>query len=67
MYMYLLFFRFVGVPDFAPGKWVGVELEERQGKNNGVVNGKVYFKCADNHGLFVRSSQLQVSFENERP
>ena len=55
-------FRFLGSTDFAPGKWVGVELEDgRQGKNNGTVNGKEYFKCADNRGIFVRSSQLQVS------
>lgn len=51
----------MGATDFAPGKWVGVELEERQGKNNGVMNGKEYFKCTENHGLFVRSSQLQVT------
>lgn len=61
MYMYIVR-RFIGSTEFAPGKWVGVELEEGQaGKNNGVVNGKEYFKCSGNRGLFVRSSQLQVS------
>ena len=55
--------RFVGITEFSPGKWVGVELEEGQvgGKNNGVVNGNEYFKCTGNRGLFVRSTQLQVS------
>ena len=47
--------------DFAPGKWIGVEVEDGPGKNNGVVNGKEYFKCTDNRGIFVRSSQVQVS------
>ena len=45
---------------FAPGKWVGVELDEALGKNNGVVQGKTYFNCRDNHGIFVRQQQLQV-------
>ena len=52
----------MGSTEFAPGKWVGVELEEGQGKNNGSVNGKEYFKCSGNRGLFVRPSQLQVSW-----
>ena len=45
---------------FAPGKWVGVELDEALGKNNGVVQGKTYFNCRDNHGIFVRQQQLLV-------
>lgn len=53
-------YRFMGTTDFAPGKWVGVELFEARGKNNGIVNGKEYFKCPDQHGLFLRSSQIQV-------
>lgn len=28
------------------------------GKNDGKVNGKRYFKCADQHGLFVKPSSL---------
>ena len=50
----------MGATDFAPGKWVGVELFEARGKNNGIVNGKEYFRCPDQHGLFLRSSQVQV-------
>ena len=42
------------------GKWIGVILDEKKGKNNGVVQGKKYFTCDDNHGIFVRQSQVQI-------
>ena len=51
--------RFIGPTDFAPtGRWVGVELDEAKGKNNGLIQGKQYFHCPDNHGLFVRPGQV---------
>jgi CAP-Gly domain len=34
---------FVGGTLFAPGKWVGVVLDDAKGKNNGSVQGKQYF------------------------
>ena len=34
--------RFIGGTEFAPGLWVGVELDESKGKNNGTVKGKVH-------------------------
>ncbi|KAK0564041.1 hypothetical protein OC861_004501 [Tilletia horrida] len=49
---------FVGQTSFAPGLWVGVVLDEANGKNNGVVQGKRYFECSDGHGVFVRPSQV---------
>lgn len=54
--------RFVGNTLFAPGKWIGVELDEAKGKNNGMIQGKAYFLCPDNHGLMVRQNQVQVCF-----
>ena len=45
------------------GKWIGVALNEAKGKNNGSVQGKKYFTCEENHGIFVRQSQVfDVSF-----
>ena len=35
---------FIGETKFAPGEWVGVELEEAVGKNDGSVAGVSYFK-----------------------
>ena len=52
--------RFVGPTTFATGKWVGVELDEPSGINNGSVAGKHYFDCRPNHGVFVRASQVKT-------
>lgn len=40
------------------GKWVGVVLDDDSGKNNGEVQGKKYFSCPDNYGIFVRPNQV---------
>nr|XP_019012815.1 dynactin 1 [Kwoniella pini CBS 10737]OCF51596.1 dynactin 1 [Kwoniella pini CBS 10737] len=47
-------------PAFAAGKWVGVELLEAGGKNDGSVKGERYFDCQPNHGVFVRPSQVKI-------
>ncbi|XP_067379402.1 dynactin subunit 1-like isoform X2 [Channa argus] len=51
---------YIGATLFASGKWVGVILDEPKGKNDGTVQGKRYFQCEENHGIFVRQSQIQV-------
>ncbi|CAG8677120.1 14046_t:CDS:2, partial [Funneliformis caledonium] len=52
--------RFVGHITFATGKWVGVELDEPLGKNNGSIADERYFDCKQNHGIFVRPSQIKI-------
>eukprot|EP00928_Gymnodinium_smaydae_P089418 TRINITY_DN73388_c0_g1_i1.p1 TRINITY_DN73388_c0_g1~~TRINITY_DN73388_c0_g1_i1.p1 ORF type:complete len:466 (+),score=72.45 TRINITY_DN73388_c0_g1_i1:74-1471(+) len=52
--------RFVGETKFAAGLWVGVELQEKNGKNDGSVQGTRYFSCDDRCGLFLRPSNLHV-------
>ena len=49
---------YVGLTEFAAGKWIGVALDEAKGKNNGSVQGKAYFQCDDKHGMFVRQTQI---------
>jgi dynactin complex subunit len=50
--------RFIGEAGFAPGLWVGVELDVPQGKNDGAVKGIRYFTCQHGFGVFVRESML---------
>ncbi|XP_014272429.1 dynactin subunit 1 isoform X4 [Halyomorpha halys] len=51
---------YVGSTMFASGKWIGIILDEPKGKNNGTIQGKAYFHCKDNYGMFVRQSQLTL-------
>lgn len=41
---------YVGMTEFATGKWIGVILDDPSGKNNGTVQGKQYFQCKEKHG-----------------
>jgi len=45
--------RYLGPTDFAKGEWAGVELDAAIGKNDGSVDGKRYFQCDPNFGLFA--------------
>ncbi len=38
--------RFIGNTKFRAGTWIGVELENPNGKNDGEVQGVRYFTCA---------------------
>jgi hypothetical protein len=53
--------RFHGPTSFSPGKWVGIELSEPVGKNDGSVKGISYFSCQTNHGVFVKPSQVKLT------
>ncbi|PRD30490.1 UNVERIFIED_CONTAM: Clip1 [Trichonephila clavipes] len=50
--------RYFGRTNFAQGYWCGVELDEPVGKNNGTVNGVIYFNCKPNHGIFAPVSKV---------
>jgi dynactin complex subunit len=52
--------KFIGQTDFAAGIWIGLELDQPSGKNDGTVNDRKYFQCREDHGVFVRSSQLKA-------
>jgi dynactin 1 len=52
--------RFYGTTSFSSGKWVGIQLSEPVGKNDGSVNGVSYFTCQKNYGVFVKPSQVKL-------
>ncbi|KAH7729294.1 Protein DNC-1 e [Aphelenchoides avenae] len=51
---------YVGKTKFSEGDWVGVILDEPNGKNNGSVNGETYFSCTDGYGIFIKPSQVRM-------
>lgn len=51
--------KYVGETRFAQGEWIGVELAEPFGKNDGSVQGVRYFECRRGHGLFLRQHLLE--------
>jgi hypothetical protein len=52
--------RFVGTTKFAPGIWIGVELDTANGKNDGSIAGIKYFDAPANCGLFVKPTLIEV-------
>ncbi|CAF2773039.1 unnamed protein product [Rotaria sp. Silwood2] len=59
---HLAIVRFIGRTAFADGIWIGIEFVSRSlGKNDGTVNGQVYFQCKQNHGLFIRPNRLTLT------
>lgn len=61
--------RFVGKTQFAPGTWVGVELDQPVGKNDGSINGVRYFSCSKpgNYGLFALPTIVETQKESSTP
>ncbi|KAK4133079.1 hypothetical protein BT67DRAFT_423812 [Trichocladium antarcticum] len=52
--------RFLGQTAFADDDWVGIELDDDSGKNDGSVYGERYFDCPAGHGMFVRPTKVSV-------
>ncbi|TKA32827.1 hypothetical protein B0A50_01053 [Salinomyces thailandicus] len=59
--------RFVGTTHFQTGDWVGVELEEATGKNDGSVKGERYFECEQGHGMFLRPAGVRQVVDDVKP
>ncbi|KAI7348610.1 hypothetical protein KC320_g6546 [Hortaea werneckii] len=59
--------RFVGTTHFQTGDWVGVQLEEATGKNDGSVKGERYFDCEQGYGMFLRPAGVRQVVEDAKP
>lgn len=57
--------RYIGKTTYQKGFWIGVELNESKGDNNGALKGHAYFHCRPNHGIFVRATQVSVNIPFE--
>ena len=53
------FVAFIGRTSFKDGVWVGVELDQPDGKNDGSVQGRRYFTCADKHGVMTQPENVR--------
>jgi tubulin-folding cofactor B len=53
--------KYIGETEFKPDLlWIGIELDEPFGKNNGSVGGKAYFSCSDKYGVFARPDTIEI-------
>ena len=59
--------QYIGNPQFAPGDWLGVVLDDATGKNDGSVQGKRYFECRPGHGMFLRPAAVTVIIDEPTP
>ena len=59
--------RFAGSLHFTAGDFVGVELDEPTGLNDGSVKGKRYFECKPKHGQFVKPNVVAAVVDHPTP
>lgn len=59
--------RYAGQTHFQVGEWVGVELDEKTGKNDGSVQSERYFDCAMGYGMFVKPMMVTILAQPPAP
>lgn len=51
--------RYRGPVDGKKGEFFGIELTKGTGKHSGIFQGKRYFTCKQNRGIFIKRSQIR--------
>eukprot|EP01027_Heterolobosea_sp_BB2_P011220 GEZU01016350.1.p1 GENE.GEZU01016350.1~~GEZU01016350.1.p1 ORF type:complete len:538 (+),score=92.20 GEZU01016350.1:184-1797(+) len=51
--------RYIGATK-DPGRWIGIELDEKKGQGNGSIGGVEYFKCENGYATFVRPNAVTI-------
>lgn len=59
--------RYIGPLHIAAGEWLGLELSDNSGKNDGSVKGERYFECTPGHGIFVRKESAVKIVKQPQP
>ena len=55
------------VPGMPAGYWIGVQYDDKVGKNDGSVNGRRYFRCPPGHGGFLRPPKVKAVGDASQP
>jgi len=58
------YIRYRGNVTGKSGLWYGVELTVGKGSNNGTLDGKTYFQCPTDKGIFLRPSSILMKLNN---
>lgn len=53
--------RYYGRTAFAEGEWCGIELAKGLGKNDGSVDGVIYFTCQPQYGIFAPAGKVSLA------
>jgi len=57
---------YIGLTKFASKTWYGLELVEKEGKHDGYVGIKRYYKCKPGYGSFVRREKIAKCLKKEK-
>ncbi|KAL6121175.1 hypothetical protein NUSPORA_01939 [Nucleospora cyclopteri] len=58
--------KFIGNIAGKEGKWVGIELDQPMGKNDGGYGGQSYFECQPKHGLFIKYERILSTLQKTK-